>query len=272
MNIYSILQSKPHNIHYLKRYYSFIEWCRLINTTSDEDFGYTENHHILPKALKLFPEYSSFVAYPDNRIRLTGRQHTVAHHLLARAYPGTGMVLAYLRLSKSGKPGQKISSRQTELAKIRNSKEQSTRILEWYENNEHPRGMLGKKHTKETKDYISLITTGVNNPMYSIKRPDLSISNNDPILKVRRGISSSKTKILKNCRLYGFESTDECFEYFSYTADMFKDCPVRQFTINITEKFLEDFPERIIPDYNIRYLLRYLNIEFPHPNKVGRRL
>lgn len=33
MNIYQILQSKPHNLHYLNRYYKFIQSCIQNNAT-----------------------------------------------------------------------------------------------------------------------------------------------------------------------------------------------------------------------------------------------
>jgi hypothetical protein len=74
MTIYAIdniLSSKPHNSHYLKRYIWFIESCRILN----EDYiGYTEKHHICPKAKDLFPEYKSLKKHPWNKVVLTPRQ------------------------------------------------------------------------------------------------------------------------------------------------------------------------------------------------------
>jgi hypothetical protein len=84
MDIYHILSSKPHNPHYLNRYIKFIESCRLKNIDFD---GYTEKHHICPKASDMFPEYKSFIANPWNLVKLTPRQHYVAHVLLANTYP-----------------------------------------------------------------------------------------------------------------------------------------------------------------------------------------
>jgi hypothetical protein len=87
MTIYAIdniLSSKPHNSHYLKRYIWFIESCRILN----EDYiGYTEKHHICPKAKDLFPEYKSFSKHPWNCAILTPRQHFIAHRLLWKSYP-----------------------------------------------------------------------------------------------------------------------------------------------------------------------------------------
>ena len=72
--IYTILSSKPHNPHYLKRYIKFIESCKL-NTTG-------ELHHIAPKSKQLFPEFKSFKLHQWNKIKLSLRQHYIAHLLL----------------------------------------------------------------------------------------------------------------------------------------------------------------------------------------------
>lgn len=79
-NILDLLKSKPHNPHYLNRYYKFITSCK------NDSTSYLEKHHILPKAKDMFPEYSSFRDYPWNKITLTGRQHFIAHMLLWKAY------------------------------------------------------------------------------------------------------------------------------------------------------------------------------------------
>jgi hypothetical protein len=84
MNIYDILKTKPHNIHYLNRYYRFITDCRSHNKKLD----YSELHHICPKSKDLFPEYKSLKQYPENGIRLSARQHFIAHYMLFRAYGG----------------------------------------------------------------------------------------------------------------------------------------------------------------------------------------
>ena len=85
-NIYTILSSKPHNIHYLNRYIKFIDGCRLKNSSYSE---YTEEHHICPKAKDLFPEYKSFRDFPYNKIRLTTHQHIIAHIILWKVYGGS---------------------------------------------------------------------------------------------------------------------------------------------------------------------------------------
>jgi len=81
-DIYAILASKPHNPHYLKRYFKFIQWCQQ-NPTNEE---YTEEHHICPKADDLFPEYKSLYKNPWNAIKLSAKQHIIAHIFLWKSY------------------------------------------------------------------------------------------------------------------------------------------------------------------------------------------
>ncbi len=81
MDIYSILKSKPHNPHYLNRYISFIQRCQLKNVGYD---GITENHHMCPKSI--FPEYKILKKNIWNMVKLTPRQHFVAHIILDRVF------------------------------------------------------------------------------------------------------------------------------------------------------------------------------------------
>lgn len=83
MDIYSILASKPHNPHYLNRYVTFIEKCKLNNLNYD---GYMECHHVCPKADDMFPEYSCLAKHPWNLAKLTARQHYIAHLMLWKAF------------------------------------------------------------------------------------------------------------------------------------------------------------------------------------------
>lgn len=82
MSIYTILSSKPHNSHYLRRYFRFI-------STRKNQPGATEKHHICPKAADLFPEYAKFKDHKWNMIHLTYREHFIAHWILWKAYGGS---------------------------------------------------------------------------------------------------------------------------------------------------------------------------------------
>ncbi len=83
MNIYEILSSSPNNIHHLNRYFNFIEGCRNANENLDKSI-YTEGHHICPASV--FPEYKDLKKFNWNRVKLTARQHIVAHLILRRVY------------------------------------------------------------------------------------------------------------------------------------------------------------------------------------------
>ena len=93
MDIYTLLQSKPHNPHYLHRY------IRFINSIS-ETVG--EQHHILPKSSDLFPEYESFEQHPWNCKLLSLRQHYIAHLLLWKAYGGKQTIAFVLMSNRVG--------------------------------------------------------------------------------------------------------------------------------------------------------------------------
>lgn len=91
MNLLEVLTSKPHNIHYVNRYIKFIESCKLANETF---YGYTEQHHICPKAKDLFPEYADTKLYKWNMVNLSSHQHILAHVILWKAFGNSqGMAL-----------------------------------------------------------------------------------------------------------------------------------------------------------------------------------
>lgn len=93
--IFTILSSIDHNTFYLQRYLKFLVSCSISNTITN-NLRY-ENHHICPKSL--FPEYKKFNLYPWNKIRLTLRQHFIAHLILAKAFGGS-MYYCFGRMSK----------------------------------------------------------------------------------------------------------------------------------------------------------------------------
>lgn len=86
MNIYSslnLLDSIPHNKHYLNRYKKFI-LSRLKRTLKDSTKF--EKHHILPKAKDMFPLYENLNKYKWNCIKLSYREHFIAHWLLWKTF------------------------------------------------------------------------------------------------------------------------------------------------------------------------------------------
>jgi hypothetical protein len=92
MIIKYILASRPHNPHYLIKYINFITACQ---TKNNGYKGYTEQHHICPKADDMFPEFTSFIGNPWNCAKLTPRQHYIAHLMLYKIYNNYTMQVAY---------------------------------------------------------------------------------------------------------------------------------------------------------------------------------
>lgn len=89
------------------RYVRFIESCQEKNT---EYTGYTEKHHICPKASDMFPDYSSFREHPWNYAILKARQHFIAHIILWKVYPTISSVL-YATWAMKHKNNLKINSK-----------------------------------------------------------------------------------------------------------------------------------------------------------------
>jgi hypothetical protein len=107
MDIYSVLSSKSHNLHYLNRYIKFIENCLQKNADYS---GPVENHHICPQADDMFPEYSCLETHFWNKAPLTPRQHFIAHLMLWKAYPNTRSQ-SFAAWSMKHKNDEKINSR-----------------------------------------------------------------------------------------------------------------------------------------------------------------
>jgi len=70
----------PVNQHHLIRYLKFV--------LSQPAASVVENHHILPKAPGLFPQFTSLAKHPWNTAPLSPRAHYIAHAILWRALPG----------------------------------------------------------------------------------------------------------------------------------------------------------------------------------------
>lgn len=125
MNFELILRTKEHNQHYLNRYIAFIRNCFERSDISDGEL-----HHICPKAPDLFPEYKSFKHHSWNKIKLSHREHYIAHKLLAKAF-GKSQHFAFWAMctkqSRDSKRKYEVTSKDYELAKKSASKELSQR-------------------------------------------------------------------------------------------------------------------------------------------------
>lgn len=130
-SIYSeLIISKAINLHYANRYLKFIG-C--LETMEIKDAVHM--HHILPKAKDMFPQFRDLRQHSWNGIKLTHRQHWVAHWLLSKAIGGSQRT-AFFRMTKKGKT--RITSKTYTIAKELHA-EQSRQF----------------KHTEETKKLLS---------------------------------------------------------------------------------------------------------------------
>lgn len=132
-SLYEILSKKEHNTHYLKRYIRFILSCLSNNSSKDLSGVYFEEHHIAPKSYDLFPEYFSFIDNPWNSVKLTGRQHFIAHWMLWKAYGGN-QIYAFKAMCNGQKSKyqkgrySRINSKTYECLKKENSEYMSSRM------------------------------------------------------------------------------------------------------------------------------------------------
>lgn len=145
---------------------------RKTNPLEKSDSVYTEVHHILPRCLGGSNE-------PENLVRLTAREHFIAHRLLVRVYPSV-IDLRFAALKMARKQGSTIiNSRLFELYKAEHaafmSKFMSQRVVSSSTRIKiskfmkgrfvgEKNGFFGRAHSQETKDKISLINRGRKSP------------------------------------------------------------------------------------------------------------
>jgi hypothetical protein len=131
VDILAVLQSKPHSQHYINRYYTLIESFK---TQKIDDFVYTENHHICPRAKDLFPEYANLKMFAWNKLIVTARQHYLLHWILWKAYGGS-QIKGFVKMNNVGSSNQqrdytRINSKIYEKLKLDNSVRTSKQMTE----------------------------------------------------------------------------------------------------------------------------------------------
>lgn len=103
--------------------------------------GYTETHHIVPKC-----KGGSNDA--NNLAILTPSEHYLAHQLLVKIYPTDYGLVYAAKLMTGHKNGKRCNNKLYGWIRCK----LSTARKEWLKDkSNHPRGMLGKRHSEETK-------------------------------------------------------------------------------------------------------------------------
>ena len=98
---------------YEERYVRFIEWCRKVNSIKTYNEVY-ENHHILPRSE--FPEFVNIKEHPWNNIRLSARQHYLAHFILSFIYPK--QLFAFNQMKRNAKSAILYAYKREHLSKL----------------------------------------------------------------------------------------------------------------------------------------------------------
>lgn len=146
-SLYEILTEYPHNPHYIDRYIKFINYCKSVDNANQ----YLEKHHICMKSM--FPELSSFTEFPWNCIKLTARQHYIAHWILWKAYNNREATFAFHIMTHGDPTGNRY--------KIKSSRVYNNLIIESRRLNSGKNSPLfGTKRTKESLINQKLAVTG----------------------------------------------------------------------------------------------------------------
>ena len=137
----------------------------------------------------------------SNLVKLTAEEHYVAHQLLIKIYP-TVNGLSYAAVKMTA--GTNNTIRNNKLygwIRKRAAEDSSKRILEYYKNNPHPKSMLGKNHSEETKKLQStnirqsFIDKGMTKPIYQFKLSGELITRYDSINDAAKAVNGNASNI-----------------------------------------------------------------------------
>lgn len=107
--------------------------------------GYTETHHIIPKCM-------GGDGSPANLVKLSARQHFVAHHLLYKIYGGSKLANAWYSMCRIGRGQEErlVNSRMFERVKVIRSE------LLSIESSGEFNHFFGKKHSEDSRTKMSI--------------------------------------------------------------------------------------------------------------------
>jgi ribosomal protein L37AE/L43A len=153
MDIYTKLKTKSNNEIYINRYIKFID--KVKNSGNIQ-------HHILPKAKDMWPEFIDLNENSWNECKLGHREHFIAHWMLWKILGGSQ---THAFFAMKNKDNQHINSKTYQLLKenISHSNETcekiSNRIKELHKTKSV--GMYGKKQSDSQKQKVSKKLSGV---------------------------------------------------------------------------------------------------------------
>lgn len=109
--------------------------------------GYVEKHHIIPRCLGGSDDR-------ENIAILTPEEHFVAHQLLIKLYPGNRDLIYAVQLMTVHHTDSRVNNKLFGWLRKQCALAMSVQSKLWHQNNEHPKGMLGKAHTDVIKSQI----------------------------------------------------------------------------------------------------------------------
>jgi hypothetical protein len=142
MNIYRL--PKPKSKHYLNRYIRFITFAKKL-IVSDK---YVESHHILPQSM-------GGLNNDDNLVKLSVRQHYLAHWMLWKAYKSKEMTFAFFSMSNQNNQHQgrekRITSRTHELLRAEFSQLISDSTTKLWQDPEYRQKHIDTNNSEKTQ-------------------------------------------------------------------------------------------------------------------------
>lgn len=171
-------------MNYQQVYNQLIQKRKTFPATKEE-YGYVESHHIIPRS-----EGGSNAE--SNLVKLTAREHYIAHLLLTKIYNDMPMYCAYVMMTKHSKQqdrAYKINSRLYDVLKRIRNKMLSGKNAFWY----------GRHLSEETKKKISKRLKG--KPSW-LKGKHLSEETRQKLSKAKKGKRFSdehKLKLSQSC-------------------------------------------------------------------------
>jgi hypothetical protein len=199
-------------MNYQKIYTQLVEH-RKINKHDDKT--YTENHHILPRCMGGDNTKS-------NLVRLSAREHFIAHELLFKIHRTSAMAHAWFCMSRQSKYNQRV----TNSRQFAKSKEAHINALK-----ETMKGkgnhFYGKKHTDETKRKIGEANKGESRSPEQVAAWVENVAKKPKTKDHRKKIGRKGLVMIKNIH------TNEVFripaaEAATYDKDVWKNPAVHQ--------------------------------------------
>lgn len=109
--------------------------------------GYVEKHHIVPRCMGGTDE-------KENLVQLTPEEHFLAHQLLIKMYPTVTGLASATQLMTIHQTEHRTNNKLFGWIRRKCASDSSTQMKKWYEENEHPKGFLGRKHNSDNIENI----------------------------------------------------------------------------------------------------------------------